>query len=211
MHSIHIALLWTILDRFCAVGIHQSLWPLVFFWTKTSVTGHPCWHAYIFCKVPGVVIIGRRPEHRFEMRSFNMQTHHSRDIWLAFNPLKPVGKDGIRSRLPEVFYQWLQLSYSSCTKDVFIRLQEAPRTIETWPQVRYIAIWTQHERTQYLFQQWLLSYRRVRWPVWSWHHIRTTRFANLRPALDSLQHHIESGAGIGQNRSIFQTFITKMN
>ena len=146
MYSIRIALLWTILDRFCAVGIHQSLWPLVFFWTKTSVTGHPCWHEYNFCKVPGVVIIGRRPEHRFEMRSFNMQTHHSRDIWPAFNPLKPVGKDGIRSRLPEVFYQWLQLSSSSCTKDVFIRLQDAPQTIETWPQVRYIAIWTQHTR-----------------------------------------------------------------
>ena len=93
-----------------------------------------------------MVRIGRRPEYRFEIRSFNMQTHHSRDIWPAFNPLKPVGKDGIRSRLPDVFYQWLQLSSSSCTKDVFIRLQDAPHTIENWPQVRYIAIWTQHTR-----------------------------------------------------------------
>ena len=88
--------------------------------------------------------IGRRLEHRFEMRSFNMQTHHSRDIWPAFNPLKPVGIDDIRYRLPDVFYQWLQLTSSSCTKDVFIRLQDAPHTIENWPQVRYIAIWTQH-------------------------------------------------------------------
>ena len=146
MYSIRIALLWTILDRFCAVGIHQCTWPLVFFWTKTSVTCHPCWHEYIFCKVPRLVRIRRRPEHRFDMGSFNMQTHHSRDIWPAFNPLKPVGKDSIRSRLPDVFYQWLQLNYSSCTKDVFIRLQDAPRTIENWPQVRYIAIWTQHTR-----------------------------------------------------------------
>ena len=93
-----------------------------------------------------MVRIGRRPEYRFEIRSFNMQTHHSRDIWPAFNPLKPVGKDGIRSHLPDVFYQWLQLSSSSCTKEVFIRLQDAPHTIENWPQVRYIAIWTQHTR-----------------------------------------------------------------
>ena len=99
-----------------------------------------------FCKVMRVVRIGRRPEHRFEMRSFNMQTPHSRDIWPAFNPLKPVGKDGIRSRLPDVFYQWLQLSSPSCTEDVFIRLQDAPRTIANWPQVRYIAIWTKHTR-----------------------------------------------------------------
>ena len=40
----------------------------------------------------------------------------------------------------------------------------------------------------------------------NWHHIRSTTFVNLRPAQDSFQHHIESGAGIGNNRSIYQYF-----
>ena len=40
----------------------------------------------------------------------------------------------------------------------------------------------------------------------NWHHIRSTTFANLRPAQDSFQHHIDSGAGIGNNRSIYQYF-----
>ena len=40
----------------------------------------------------------------------------------------------------------------------------------------------------------------------NWHHILSTTFVNLRPAQDSFQHHIESGAGIGNNRSIYQYF-----
>ena len=40
----------------------------------------------------------------------------------------------------------------------------------------------------------------------NWHHIRSTTFANLRPAQDSFQHHIDSGAGMGNNRSMYQYF-----
>ena len=47
MYSICITLLWTTLDACCAVGIHQCLWPLVFFWAKTSVTAPPV-HINIF-------------------------------------------------------------------------------------------------------------------------------------------------------------------